>query len=115
MSWRDWPRAPAAGTILCPLAAVAPTASLDLDGFPVLLVQGAGGLAGYVNACPHQYLPLDFHGPNVLSEDGARLICSAHQACFDARDGALICGPADDGLEALPLALIDGMVVIGPD
>lgn len=115
MSWRDWPRAPAPGTALCAQAAVAPAISLDLDGFPVLLVRGPAGLAGYVNACPHQYLPLDFHGPHVLSDDGTRLICTAHQACFDAGNGAVICGPAEDGLDALPLMVVDGMVLIAAD
>ena len=72
-----------------------------------------GGPRAYVNACPHQYLPLDFHGPEVLSGDGMRLICSAHQACFGAADGSLLCGPADEGLEPVPIREAGGMLFIG--
>lgn len=114
MSWRDWPRAPAPGTALCPEAAVAPVHSLDLGGFPVLLVRGPAGLSGFINACPHQYLPLDWQGGHVLSADGCRLICASHQACFDAATGAVLSGPADEGLTPLPLAIRDGQIVIDP-
>lgn len=113
MSWQDWPRAPAPGTPICPAEALKATASFDLAGFPLLLVRTADGPRGYVNACPHQYLPLDFRGPRVLSSDGTRLICTAHQATFDAGTGTLLCGPADAGLEPVPIREEAGMLVIG--
>ncbi|MDM7255300.1 MAG: Rieske 2Fe-2S domain-containing protein [Paracoccus sp. (in: a-proteobacteria)] len=115
MNWRDFPRAPAPGTALCPRAAVKGTLTLDLNGFPVLIVESPAGLRAYVNACPHQFLPLDHRAPGVLSADGARLICSSHQAVFDAATGAVLGGPAPDCLDAIPISLRDGVLYIAPE
>lgn len=112
MSWRDFPRAPAPGTVLCRRDAVAGALSLNLNGFPVLVVESPAGLRAYVNACPHQFLPLDHRAPGVLSADGARLICSSHQAMFDAATGEVLGGPAPDCLDVIPLCLRDGILHI---
>ncbi|MFD1880844.1 Rieske (2Fe-2S) protein [Paracoccus pacificus] len=112
MSWQDYPRAPARGTALGARDAVTGVHTLVLDGFPILLVKGAAGLRAFVNACPHQFLPLDYKGPNILSADGARLICSSHQAIFDAGTGACLGGPTDECLDEIPLAIRDGQIVI---
>lgn len=115
MNWRDWPRAPAPGTALCPRDAVAGVLTLNLDGFPVLLVESPAGLRAYVNACPHQFLPLDHRAPGVLSADGTRLICSSHQAMFDAATGEVLGGPAQDCLDEIPLTTERGMVRISQE
>ncbi len=112
MSWRAWPRAPAPGTPICPRDAVAGVHSVDLNGFPVLLVEGKAGLRAFVNACPHQYLPLDYQGSRILSGDGGRLICSSHSATFDADTGDVLGGPAEECLEPVPLMLRDGQILI---
>ena len=117
MAWTDYSSAPAPGTRVCPLAQVAGVLSLsvvtDKGSFPLLVTQ-AGGLRAYVNACPHQYLPLDYRSDQLLSADGTMLMCSAHGARFDISTGAALRG-ADCGLDAVPVEVVDGMVVIGQD
>ncbi|WP_138464544.1 Rieske 2Fe-2S domain-containing protein [Poseidonocella sp. HB161398] len=116
MPWTDYSSAPPAGTQICALA--------DLDGvravmvesgagrFPLLLVKDAAGIRAFVNACPHQYLPLDYQGGSILSADGRRLMCTAHGAMFDAVTGAAERG-APCGLDPVPISLEDGIVLIG--
>jgi len=87
-AWKSFPGAPEEGTAICPVAALtAPVQSFDLEGFPLLLVQSAEGLRGYINACPHQYLPLDWRSSDILSADGGLIRCSNHDAGFDATTG----------------------------
>ena len=87
--WRDLPRAPRPGTPVCDASALAApgTLGVDLAGFPLLLVRLEDAIRSYFNACPHQHLPLDWRGGQVLSADGLRLRCSNHAAGFDARTG----------------------------
>ena len=112
MSWQDLSTAPAPGTVICDLDQVEGVAAFDLNGFPLLVIRDADGLRGFVNLCPHQYLPLDFHGDRVLSADGARLICSSHQAQFDTVTGEVCAGPACCGLDSVPLQEQNGKIFI---
>ncbi len=61
--------------------------------YPVLLHRKNGQVMAFLNACPHQYLPLDFQGPNILSADGTLLMCSMHGAKFTIDDGQCVEGP----------------------
>lgn len=114
-AWQNLPFAPAPGTIVCPLSTLSgAVASFDLDGFPLIVVRSAHGLRGYVNACPHQYLPLDWRSKSILSADGRVLRCSNHAAGFDAATGIGIDGPGKDCLlDMVPLEERDGQIVIG--
>ena len=115
-AWRDFPGAPAIGTRICPAAEVpaAGVASHDLDGFPLLLVASANGLRAYVNACPHQYLPLDWRSGNILSGDGATLRCSNHDAGFDACTGQGLDGLGQGcALDPVPVHVAGDWLVIG--
>lgn len=112
MNWDDYPGAPAPGTALC-AADFTGARIVAAGGFGAIVIRDAGGLRGFVNLCPHQFLPLDYHGGQVLTADGLRLICSAHQAQFDATSGELCAGPADCGLTPLPLHEAEGRIVIG--
>ncbi len=120
MSWRDYASAPEPGTEICDRAALRGALSVlvetEAGRFPLLLVETAAGLRGYVNACPHQYLPLDHRGGGLLSADGARLMCSMHGAQFDAETGIGVAGTGlGCGLDPVPLALRGDRVVIGHD
>lgn len=116
LAWSDFPGAPAAGTVLGAADDFAPGATfLRPGGFPlVVLHDGAGGFRAFVNLCPHQFLPLDQRGDSVLSADGARLICTNHQAEFDAATGE---GTGGEGLgcalSPVPLRTGGGQIVIG--
>ena len=117
MCWSDYRDAPAPGTTLARSEEVAGggVKTLTLGAFPVLLVRGAAGLRAFVNACPHQYLPLDRQGDNVLSADGATLRCTNHSAGFDVASGegteGLGLGCA---LEAIPVEETEGAIRIAP-
>ncbi|KGJ08598.1 (2Fe-2S)-binding protein [Paracoccus versutus] len=115
MAWTDYSSAPAAGTPVCAEAQVEGILSLsvttDRGSFPMLVVRVGDELLAYVNACPHQYLPLDYRGDQLVSADGTKLMCTAHGACFDIRSGDVVEG-ADCGLDAVPVSVRDGIIVI---
>ncbi len=120
MAWTDYSSAPAAGTDLCAAAQVQGVLSLKIETergvFPVLVLRAGGEFRAYVNACPHQYLPLDYRGGGLLSADGARLMCSAHGAQFDIKTGEAKAGPVqgpDCALDAVPLREEGGRLRIG--
>lgn len=106
MSWTDYRDAPAPGTVLAPSSALGANATLTrmIGAFPVLLVRAPGGLRAFVNACPHQYLPLDHKGDRLLSASGAVLRCTNHSAGFDASSGEGVEGLGMGcALEAIPV------------
>ncbi|MHA3977513.1 Rieske (2Fe-2S) protein [Halovulum sp. GXIMD14794] len=113
--WRGLPRAPQPGTLICAEDALPASGTLgvELDGFPLLLVRGATGLVAFFNACPHQYLPLDWRKSDVLSADGLTLLCSNHDAGFDAATGQGIDGHGEGcALVPVPVTLSGGEVRI---
>ena len=115
-AWASFPNAPAPGTAICALSEVpgAGVASFDLAGFPLLLVASAEGLRAYVNACPHQFLPLDWRSARILSPDATVLRCSNHDAGFDAATGAGIDGFGQGcALDPVPVRAVGGTLVIG--
>ncbi len=64
---------------------------------------GAGGLAVFVNRCPHVPYSLDLGDGNVLDNDGRTIICSNHGARFDPKSGQCTWGPVRGRwLERLP-------------
>ncbi|MGK9232842.1 Rieske (2Fe-2S) protein [Inquilinus limosus] len=82
--------------------------------FSMLLVRRGGAVRAFLDACPHAFLPLTWRGRSVLSADGQRLVCSNHFAEFDADSGSPISGPADCGLDPIPVRVeADGTVVMG--
>lgn len=120
--WQQYRSAPAPGTRLVRLEELpsGTTRSLTLRGeqgsFPLLLVRlGNGTPLGYVNACPHQYLPLDQRGPRVLSQDGEQLRCTNHDATFSARTGEGTGGlGVGCALDPVPLGVdAEGWLVVG--
>ncbi len=87
MHYTDFPEAPASGTVLCEIDDIAGGLhSACLGGFAYLVLDSADGPRAYVNACPHQFLPLDHRGDQVVGADG-RLLCTNHNAAFDAQTG----------------------------
>ena len=116
LTWQDFPDAPALGHQICAVADIPRDGvlSLSLEGYPVLILGSATGPKAFVNACPHQFLPLDQRSTSVLSTDGKRLMCSNHQAEFDITDGA---GTRGFGLGAclalVPTQLQDEFLVVG--
>lgn len=115
-AWRKYRGAPADGTELCRLDAIPEPGTLGLSvaGFPVLLARSGALLRAYVNACPHQYLPLDHTGDRLISADGTVLRCTNHSAGFRLADGEGVEGLGlGCALDAIPVVVdAGGMVVI---
>ena len=115
--WRSFSGAPAEGTELCRAEEIPEpgTRGVAPGGFPILLVRRAGRLLGYVNACPHQDLPLDYRGQQVLSADGTILRCTNHEAGFDAETGEGVDGfGLGCELDPVPVTVRDdGVVIVG--
>lgn len=87
--WKSYPHAPNSGQVICkasdlPSDGVHP---IDVDGFPVFIIKLDANFTAFVNACPHQYLPLDYKGDNLLSADGKIIRCTNHSAGFDIKTG----------------------------
>lgn len=47
----------------------------------------------WLNDCPHNHRPLDYRQDQFLSGDGRHIVCFAHSAHFDIRDGQCFAGP----------------------
>ncbi|MBY5925175.1 Rieske 2Fe-2S domain-containing protein [Halomonas denitrificans] len=120
-AWRQYKSAPPAGTVLLECSRLPPgdsqCLSLESDNgrFPLIIARDAGGeVRAYVNACPHQYLPLNGRSDTIMSRDGELLICTHHQACFRLDSGEGISGPAQgEALDPVPVVEKDGWWVIG--
>lgn len=116
LAWRGYRGAPAVGAVICRLDEVPDpgTRCLRMGGFPVVVARNGAVLRAYVNACPHQFLPLDQRGPQVMSADGTRLRCTNHEAAFRLTDGVGVEGPASgEALDPIPVRVTDaGEVVI---
>lgn len=78
---------------------------LDADGLPVLallLRDESGDIVAYRNLCRHLPVPLDGGTGELLSEDGAYLICGTHGATYRLHDGYCVDGPCE-GMTLQPL------------
>lgn len=62
------------------------------------------------NVCPHQYALLS----DGYLEDGC-IECPLHQARFDVRTGAALCGPVERGLRTFAVRVEDGQVRVALD
>jgi nitrite reductase/ring-hydroxylating ferredoxin subunit len=105
--WRSYPHAPYSGQIICKACdflsdGVHP---IDVSGFPVLMIKQDDHFTAFVNACPDQYLPLDYKGDALLSTDGAIIRCTNHNAGFDIKTGKGVEGLGlGCSLDILPIA-----------
>ena len=77
-------------------------------GDQVVLAQPVEGeFAAYSATCPHQ-------GGIVAAGEGSVVVCPLHGSQFDTADGAAVLqGPAEEPLAALPLTVEGDQLVIG--
>lgn len=114
-AWKSYRGAPAAGTSICSVEAVPDggTHCCDVSGFPLLLVRTNGHIRAYVNACPHQYLPLNHRGEALISADKTILRCTNHAAGFSVETGQGVEGLGlDTCLDMVPVKVVAGAIVI---
>jgi len=87
-----------------------PTAGLAESMF---VVQAGDGIRGYVNACPHAALPLEWQPDRFLTSDRALILCGTHGAFFRPEDGYCVKGPCHGrSLEPVTVAIVDGWVCL---
>lgn len=108
--------------VLCALSELAATGS---RGFAVgegdwplrgFVVQSSGGVAAYVNYCPHAGHPLNMRPHRFLTPDRALILCGSHGALFTRDDGTCIAGPcAGQALTRIPVEVMCGYVMIAAD
>jgi nitrite reductase/ring-hydroxylating ferredoxin subunit len=70
----------------------------DDDGLPimVLLLRDENGvIVAYRNLCRHLPVPLDGGTGQLLSDDGAHLVCGTHGATYRLHDGFCVEGPCE--------------------
>jgi len=113
-AWKSYSGAPAEGTVLCGLSDIPDpgTLCIDISGFPILLCCRGGSVTAFVNACPHQYLPLDYKGDHLLSADCMIIRCTNHEAGYDADTGEGVEGfGIGCELDAIPVTILDGGLI----
>ena len=75
----------------------------------MLLVRRGAAVGLYLNACPHNGLPLTFRSRSIISADGERLMCSNHGAEFAIEDGHAVRGIGlECRLTAIPVHIDTG-------
>lgn len=87
-----------------------------LEGEPpleLILLRHGGRVLAYRNRCPHTGINLEWLPDRFLDISGRYLQCATHGALFRFEDGHCVRGPcAGDALEALPVAVREGQVVL---
>lgn len=82
--------------------------------FSIVIIRTDGDeFVGYVNACPHQGIWLNFGAGEFFNADHTRLKCGRHGAEFEIVTGTCVEGPCTgESLEPLALTVIDGEVCL---
>ena len=114
-AWRQYPGAPDRGTVLCAVNDIVDgqTWCVNVGDFGIVLVRQGDQIRAFVNACPHQYLPLDYRSDQLVSADGTKLICSNHDATFDIETGQGVGGFGQGcELDAIPVTVSGDEVLI---
>lgn len=84
------------------------------DRPPIFVIRRGAEVWGYINACPHQGVPLDWRPDWFLNYDKTRIQCATHGAQFVIETGECVAGPCPGvWLQTVPVAVRDGRVVLG--
>ncbi|MBF0371063.1 MAG: Rieske 2Fe-2S domain-containing protein [Magnetococcales bacterium] len=121
--WHTHPLAPAPGTVLCSLDELPESGGKEFHfgkgkrPFRLFVLRHAGGIRGYVNACSH--FPGTPLNPNNIgnfldTHNPEQIYCGVHGSRFDIETGGCLSGDCDgDGLEPVPVEVMEGQLVIG--
>jgi nitrite reductase/ring-hydroxylating ferredoxin subunit len=118
--WKIYRSAPSNGALVCSADSIADAGFKSVvvtsaaGTFPVLVFKTGSAVHAFVNACPHQYLPLDHRGDSILSADGTVIRCTNHGAGFCVSTGHGVEGLGiGQQLDAVPVRIDDlGHIVI---
>ncbi|GAA3874889.1 hypothetical protein GCM10022243_44770 [Saccharothrix violaceirubra] len=78
---------------------------VESDGRPLVLVRSGDTVKAFDATCPHQL-------QKVAPPVGDVITCPAHGSRFKATDGSRIDGPTPSGLDAVPVKVAAGQVVL---
>jgi nitrite reductase/ring-hydroxylating ferredoxin subunit len=108
--------------VLCAVAELEATGS---RGFSVgegdwplrgFIVKTSGGIAAYVNYCPHAGHPLNIRADRFLTPDRSLILCCSHGALFTRDDGLCIAGPCPgQRLTPIPIEVWGDYVLLAED
>jgi Rieske Fe-S protein len=97
----------ATGTNLGPLTGVPENGGTVFDDQEIVVTRGAGSTVhGFSAVCTHQ-------GCLVSRVSEGEITCPCHGSAFDATTGAVVRGPAQRPLPAVPVKVVNGSVVTG--
>ena len=83
------------------------------SGKALFVIRQGGRVFGYLNACPHQGLALDWKPDVFLAVDKRHIQCANHGARFEIETGKCIAGPCVGGrLTPIRLRIADGAVTL---
>lgn len=88
-------------------------AEVDGTAESLILYRDGDSVRAWLNICPHAGRRLDWApGKFLLSKDGL-LVCAAHGASFELREGACVAGPCrGESLRTVEVAIVNGRVCI---
>ncbi len=117
--WRRRPNAPGPGTRLCGLEQIPDGSGREFrfgegpDQFRMAVFRMGSSAWGYVNVCPHFWLPLNVLPEKFLISGPGRVMCSHHSAIFRFEDGFCVDGPVKGGhLDPVPVEVVANSVII---
>ena len=109
------PRLYRAGDILCRLDELDEPGSkgpfnvvLNDEETEIFLVRKDGKAHGYINVCPHRFLPLNWKDNAFLTFDKTKILCVVHAAIFRLEDGACLTTHWFEGLTPVTLTVENG-------
>lgn len=90
-------------------------AEVDGTAESLILHRDGDSVRAWLNICPHAGRRLDWApGKFLLSKDGL-LVCAAHGASFELREGGCVVGPCrGESLRAVAVEILNGSVCIDP-
>lgn len=117
--WSAHPHAPRPGSTLCAVDAIEDGGVKELvfgegkAAFRMLVLRSGESVWGYVNACPHFWVPLNTGDGGFVVFEHDQIFCATHYAAFRYEDGFCEDGPCQGAyLERVPLRKAMGQVLI---
>lgn len=89
----------------------------ELDGIAesLILHRHGGSVRAWLNICPHAGRRLDWAPGKFLTSKDGLLVCAAHGASFELREGTCVGGPCrGDSLRAVAVEVVNGDVRLVP-
>ncbi len=91
-------------------------AELDGSAESLILHRDGDRVRAWLNICPHAGRRLDWAPGKFLQSKDGLLVCAAHGASFELREGACVAGPCrGDALRMVAVEVVEGRVRIARD